>query len=135
MTVVEGPLVLMTVSLLVLLLPILLGVPIVYSIALSSILIMVLLVGLSFIRSCVSILGTGPHYRRFRGLKHPMRDSIAVQSHARPYDTTAAAAIAHDVASLFSPASGSNGTVERPPVVPPVLYRYNAVTVYETGAT
>lgn len=48
MTFVEGPLVLMTAFLLVLLLPILLGVPIVYSIALSSILIMILPVGPSF---------------------------------------------------------------------------------------
>ena len=56
----------------------------------------------SLIGSCVIIFGTGSQYRRFRGLKHLMRDSIAssgqarlpgrrslplVQSHARPYQT------------------------------------------------
>jgi len=30
------------------------------------------------IRSCVSIFSTGSKYRRFRGLKRPTRDSIAV---------------------------------------------------------
>ena len=53
------------------------------------------------IRSCVIIFNTGSQYRRFRGLKRPIRDSIAssgqarlpgrrslplVQSHARPYE-------------------------------------------------
>jgi len=38
------------------------------------------------IRSCVIIFNTGSQYRRFRGLKRPIRDSIAVKSHARPYE-------------------------------------------------
>ena len=38
------------------------------------------------IRSCVIIFSIGSKYRRFRGLKRLTRDSIAVQSHARPYE-------------------------------------------------
>ena len=37
------------------------------------------------IRSCVIIFSTGVQYRWFHGLKHTTRDSIAVNSHARPY--------------------------------------------------
>ena len=41
----------------------------------------------SIIRSCVSIFSTWSQYRWFRGLKRATCDSMAVKSHARPYQS------------------------------------------------
>ena len=43
---------------------------------------------ITIIRSYVIIFSTGPQRRWFHGLKRTTRDSIAVQSHARPYQSS-----------------------------------------------